>query len=65
MAQRDEGLQRLLRDYDEFKLCRELGCMPEDLDRQPADRVLLWQSMLAAENEAEAWMIEHARAKGG
>lgn len=55
----------LLREYSEFKLCRELGCLPEDLDAQPADRVMRWHAMLAAENEAETWLAERARAGGG
>ena len=63
-AQRDEELREILREYGEFRLCRELGCLPEDLDEQPAARVLRWQMMLSAETEAEAWLIERAQ-KGG
>lgn len=63
-VQLNTDLQSYLRDYAEFKLCRELKCMPETLREQPADRVFLWHSFLSAESKAEDEMMRKAR-RGG
>lgn len=60
-AQKNEFLQQLLNEHADFTLCREIGCFPDDLERQPAELILKWKLFLSAENEAERRQLEEMK----
>lgn len=41
-------------EYVELSLCREFGCLPSELRREPVENVLEIMAMISAENKVKA-----------
>lgn len=60
-AARNEDLQTLVAEYNEFQLCREMGWTLETLRQQPASLVARWMTFLSAETEARERAMDKTR----
>lgn len=60
-AQENYELQNMVREYNEFRLCRELHIDPDELDKKDSMTVQKWMAFLAAEREAEKWYRDHPK----
>lgn len=49
----------MLADYQEFRLCREMGWTPAQLAEQDAEDVVRYAAFVAAEAEAKEWWRSH------
>ncbi|WP_304459012.1 hypothetical protein [Alicyclobacillus sendaiensis] len=55
----------MVREYNEFRLCREMGLTPRELEEIDGETVQRWLIYLSAEAIARERLAERARRKGG